>query len=152
MIYRVKINDQIFDVEINNLDSRPIIALVNGTEIEVWPEERAAIPIRGINITESEKKNQIEQRRPTSSISTPMPVSASQSDQTKVVVSPLPGTVHSITVQPGTEVSVGQELLIIESMKMKNAIRASRSGKIARLFVSTGQSIKHQAPLLEFED
>jgi glutaconyl-CoA/methylmalonyl-CoA decarboxylase subunit gamma len=55
-------------------------------------------------------------------------------------------------VSPGDEVEVGGELCILEAMKMKNAIRATRAGQIAAVHVSTGQHVKHNDPLVEYSN
>jgi biotin carboxyl carrier protein len=56
----------------------------------------------------------------------------------------------SIAVQQEDEVSAGQELLVLEAMKMKNSIRANRAGKIAAIGVSVGQHVQHNQVLVEF--
>ena len=56
----------------------------------------------------------------------------------------------AIAVQAGDRVDAGQELCVLEAMKMKNVIRSSRSGGIARLHVSVGQHFKHNDALVEF--
>jgi biotin carboxyl carrier protein len=61
----------------------------------------------------------------------------------------IPGVVDSIAVQAGDAVAVGQVLCALEAMKMKNAIRASRAGQIARLHVVVGQHVRHNDPLVE---
>jgi biotin carboxyl carrier protein len=73
-----------------------------------------------------------------------------QSDLLKAVKAPIPGVITAILVQPGAEVSVGQELCKLEAMKMNNSIRSSRVGKIASINVSIGQHVKHNDVLIEF--
>ena len=128
MIYRIKIGDQYFNVEINDLNNRPIHACVNGTDIEVWPEEcTPQIPGRAETQLPASKprlEKQISQKTETPPPSNNPP----QENGNLLIKSPLPGTIHFIAVEPGSEVTVGQELLIIESMKMKNAIRAKPFG------------------------
>lgn len=68
----------------------------------------------------------------------------------KTVLAPLPGVIVAIHVKPGTEVAHGQELCIIEAMKMKNVIRATRSGTIAAINVTLNQHVKHHDVLMEF--
>ena len=49
------------------------------------------------------------------------------------------------------KVSVGDELLVLEAMKMKNAVRAVRAGTIAEVPVSEGQAVKHSQVLVRYE-
>ena len=72
------------------------------------------------------------------------------SKSSKDVRAPLPGVVISIAVQCGAEIVPGQELMIIEAMKMKNVIRANRSGSIAAILVTPGQAVQFSDILLEY--
>jgi biotin carboxyl carrier protein len=67
------------------------------------------------------------------------------------VPAPLPGVIVAVSVQPGAEVSLGQELCVLEAMKMKNAIRAPRAGRIVSVHVAVGQTVKHRDVLVEYE-
>jgi propionyl-CoA carboxylase alpha chain len=58
----------------------------------------------------------------------------------------------SVAVQPGDTVQVGQELCVLEAMKMNNTIRAARAGTVARVNVSVGQHVKHGEVLLEYAE
>ena len=64
----------------------------------------------------------------------------------------LPGVIVAVSVKPGDVVEHGQELCIIEAMKMKNVIRASRAGTIGAVHVTLNQHVKHHDVLLEFTD
>ncbi len=68
----------------------------------------------------------------------------------KQVLSPMPGLVVSVAVEPGAEVKAGQTLLVVEAMKMENAIRADRDGAIARIAVEPGASVAADDLLVEF--
>lgn len=64
---------------------------------------------------------------------------------------PLPGTIVAIEVREGDKVKAGQELLTLEAMKMKNAIRSDRDGEIAKINVAVGDLVKHNEPLVTFK-
>lgn len=68
------------------------------------------------------------------------------------LVSPLPGTVISISVQTGQRVDAGDELLVIEAMKMNNRIRSPRAGTVGEILVQIGQQVNHGALLLAWDD
>ncbi len=53
----------------------------------------------------------------------------------------IPGTIVEIYVKVGDEVEEGQDLLILEAMKMKNRIKCHASGKIRRIVVKPGQKV-----------
>lgn len=67
------------------------------------------------------------------------------------VLSPMPGAVVSIAVKPGDTVVDGQELCILEAMKMQNMIKSEREGKIKDVKVKKGQSVAVEEILIEFE-
>jgi biotin carboxyl carrier protein len=73
-------------------------------------------------------------------------------DKTKSVLAPIPGVILSIAVKPGDAVVFGQELCVLEAMKMKNQIRANRAGKIAELRVAPGEQVRHSQVLFEYAD
>jgi biotin carboxyl carrier protein len=68
------------------------------------------------------------------------------------LLAPLPGTVVQVTAEPGQRVTAGEELLVIEAMKMKNQIRSPRHGTVGELLVRVGQQISHGEPLLTWTD
>ncbi|HEX3363135.1 MAG TPA: biotin carboxylase N-terminal domain-containing protein [Solirubrobacterales bacterium] len=62
---------------------------------------------------------------------------------------PMPGTVVQLRVQPGTEVSAGETLVVLESMKMEISIAAPRDGSIAAVHVAAGDQVDRGATLIE---
>jgi len=69
----------------------------------------------------------------------------------EVVSAPMPGTIVSIRVKGGDEVKAGDVLLILDSMKIQNEIRAPREGKIREVFVSEGKYVRRKEALLAIE-
>lgn len=67
------------------------------------------------------------------------------------VTAPLPGVIKSIAVSAGQTVAVGDELVVIEAMKMANVLRASRAGAIGAVHVSEGRHVAHGELLLEYQ-
>jgi pyruvate carboxylase subunit B len=57
------------------------------------------------------------------------------------VLSPMPGVVVAVLVEPGQEVRTGEGLLILEAMKMENEIRAPRTGLVEAVGVTPGQRV-----------
>lgn len=67
------------------------------------------------------------------------------------VNAPLPGRVIEIKVKVGDAVKAGQEVLVLEAMKMENSISADQGGKVKQIFVQTGDTVATDAMLLEIE-
>lgn len=61
---------------------------------------------------------------------------------------PMPGTVITVAVAAGQEVSAGEQLVVIESMKMQSEIVAVRDGAVEKLFVGVGDTFDRGAPLV----
>ncbi len=69
----------------------------------------------------------------------------------RLVLSFIPGTVLKIYIQVGQEVRIGEDLVILEAMKMKNQLKCSTDGKIKRILVKEGDKVSKGTLLLEIE-
>ncbi|MET0154793.1 MAG: acetyl/propionyl/methylcrotonyl-CoA carboxylase subunit alpha [Rickettsiales bacterium] len=69
----------------------------------------------------------------------------------KAVEAPISGMVVDVRANEGDEVKKGQELLILEAMKMENVICSERDGKIRRVAVRAGEAVAYGQLLMEFE-
>ena len=65
------------------------------------------------------------------------------------VVAPLPGRVISLLVKVGDKVSAGQDIAILEAMKMENNISSDYSGVVKQIFVKEGDTVAANAVLIE---
>lgn len=140
----VKIDAKTYQVEIEDIHARPVIALVDGERYEVWPEDN---DIEGLPKVSQAPDISI----PTFQQSiTPVTLSG-QASSGNDVLSPLPGVIVALLVKPGDNVEHGQELCTLEAMKMKNAIRSNRQGTIASVEVNVGDQVNHGQVLLSFE-
>ncbi len=66
----------------------------------------------------------------------------------KVVTCPMPGTIISIKVKVGNRVKVGDVLLILESMKIQNEIKAPKDGMVKEIHVSEGKNVRRAEHLV----
>lgn len=144
MKMKIKIENETYEVEIDDLESRPILATVNGETFEVFPEEVQVV--KPVVSAPTAVKTAAPVRV------APKPAAQAASASSKSVLAPIPGVIDSLKVREGEEVKNGQELLILEAMKMKNSIRATRDGKIERVYVSVGDQVPHNHVLLDFAD
>ena len=65
------------------------------------------------------------------------------------IVAPLPGSVVSISVKAGDAVKSGQQLAVIEAMKMENEILAPADGTVKAVHVSAGQAVQQGDALID---
>jgi propionyl-CoA carboxylase alpha subunit len=71
-------------------------------------------------------------------------------DTSKFLLSPMPGLLKSIAVHEGQEVKAGEELAVVEAMKMENILRATRDGKVLKRHAAPGDSLAVDQKILEF--
>jgi biotin carboxyl carrier protein len=67
------------------------------------------------------------------------------------VASPIAGTVLEVKVKVGERVVAGQDVLVIEAMKMETAIAAPGAGTVKSVLVAAGDSVRETQSLIEFE-
>lgn len=151
-VYNVKIGDHTFQVEVGDLHAEPIIAIVDGTPIEVWPESRNGIQPVARPVNNRPQPAAVQPAPASAPAQAPAPAQAGDSTSGNQLLAPIPGTIVSINVKPGDEVTPGQTLFVLEAMKMKNMIRANRSGKVASICVTTGQIVNHHEVLMEYAE
>ena len=71
-------------------------------------------------------------------------------DTSRLVLSPMPGLIVAIRVQAGETVKAGQELCVLEAMKMENVLRAERDGTVAEIKVAPRDTVAADQVLLTF--
>jgi biotin carboxyl carrier protein len=152
MKFTLKVEDQTYEVEIENLHARPVIAFVNGEPFEVWPEDKAVLPAPAPASKPAPAAQALAAQAMHNSHPKPEASQPAAGGSLRTVRAPIPGVITSISVSPGDEVTVGQPLCILEAMKMNNSIRASRTGRIAEVHVMVGQHVKHNDALVEFAE
>jgi biotin carboxyl carrier protein len=60
----------------------------------------------------------------------------------------MPGTILSVEVKEGQQVEVGQVLCVLEAMKMKNPLRATRAGTITEICIAAGMTVPYGEVLI----
>ena len=140
---RIKVGDRWYTVQVGDLSHSPVEVTVEGetyyVEVEGLPPPPPPRPRRG---------------RPPSRQLTAPPLQSRATSPTlsdKVLRSPMPGRVISILVRPGDPVSTGQEMCVVEAMKMEQSIRASIDGVVKAVHVQPMDSVSANDPLIELE-
>ena len=72
-------------------------------------------------------------------------------DMSKYLLSPMPGLLTKLSVEVGQEVKAGEELAVIEAMKMENVLRADHDAKVAKVLAAPGDSLAVDQAIVEFE-
>lgn len=140
---RVRIGDHWYTVEVGDLSQSPVQVTVDGEtfEVDVEADVGPAPPRRG---------------RPAGGFSRPdapaaAPAGSGAPVNDDILRSPMPGRVMSVLVRPGDAVSAGDEVCVVEAMKMEQSILAHRDGVVKTVFVQPLDSVNANDPLVELE-
>jgi propionyl-CoA carboxylase alpha chain len=71
-------------------------------------------------------------------------------DMSRFVLSPMPGLLAEVAVEPGQKVQAGERVAVIEAMKMENVLFAAADGVVAKVLASKGESLVVDQPIVEF--
>ena len=132
-VLRVKIANKWYNVEIEDIKATPLKVLVDGESVEV----------------------EIETSPPALQKSDTFPV-ASTSDSattkaTKIFHTPMPGIIVSVAVKEGDQIVTGDEICVLEAMKMQQTLRAEWSGVVKVVHVSSSQHVNAGDPIAELQ-
>jgi biotin carboxyl carrier protein len=111
--------------------------LENGNALHVTP---AAAPATGMVPRASLSA------KPAGTAATPVATGAGS-----LLKAPMPGLLLSVLVAPGAQVRRGQDLAVLEAMKMENIIRAPADGTVLEVCVQPGRQMAHGEVILRYE-
>lgn len=139
--YKYKINGNLYNVVIGDIEENIAHVEVNGTHYTVEMEKKPkAAP--------APKPVARPAARPAAA---PAAAPAKPAAAKSGVKSPLPGVILDIKVKEGDMVKKGQTIIILEAMKMENSINADKDGKITAINVSKGESVLEGTDLVIIE-
>jgi biotin carboxyl carrier protein len=140
--FKYTIDGKEYKVEIGEISAENTADVkVNGEEFKVQMEQQAEPEKKKVVLGKpSEAASEEGEAAPATNINTANAVKA-----------PLPGTITSIEVEVGQEVSAGDTVVVLEAMKMQNNIEAEKSGKVTAIAVKVGQSVLEDDPLIVIE-
>ena len=143
--YKYKINGNLYNVVIGDIEENIAHVEVNGTHYTVEMEKKPkAAPAPKPVVRPAAK--------PAAAPVAAAPVAKPAAGGAKSgVKSPLPGVILDIKVNVGDEVKKGQTLIILEAMKMENSINADKDGKVTAINVSKGESVLEGTDLVIIE-
>lgn len=138
MKVRVQVDGEIYEVEIGDLNSRPIQAVVAGELFAVWPEDVAGV----VAASPAPQAPASEGAPP---LRSEAPVTMGDEE---TIVAPLPGDIVVVAVSSGESVESGQLLCTVESMKMNNPVRSPRAGVVDEVFIAVGDHVNYGQPMV----
>lgn len=140
--FKYTINGNVYKVQINSVMEDVAEVEVNGTPFTVKMEKPT-------------KKQVVTIKRPaqapTTASGAPVVSRPAASSAPGAIKSPLPGVILDVKCSVGDVVKRGQNLLILEAMKMENNIPSDRDGKVVAIKVNKGDSVLEGADLVVIE-
>lgn len=140
--YRFKINGNQYNVDINSVEGNIASVSVNGTSYQVELEDAPAAPVQAVPVQTSVIT---PAAAPVQAAPAPKPAASGAG---KPVTSPLPGVIIAVKVNVGDSVKAGQEVAVLEAMKMENSIEAVQDGTVTAIHVVKGDSILEGAAIV----
>lgn len=145
MKMKLSVDGRPFEVQVGDLSAKPVIVLVDGERMEVWPDEETA-PVAAPVVAP------VVASKPTS---THVPVPVWKPRKTDVlpgtenyVIAPIPGVIVGVDVKVGDRVVYGQVVCLLEAMKMRNPLRAAKPGVVTEIKIKPGQHVHYHEPLI----
>ncbi|MCX8214158.1 MAG: acetyl-CoA carboxylase biotin carboxyl carrier protein subunit [SAR202 cluster bacterium] len=147
---RVKVGERWYTVEISDPTADPIVALVDGEEVQahIAKADRFAKPEPAAAPAPTPVAPAPPPPSAAATPSTAAPAAAS-AGPIKQFKSPMPGVILSVKVQVGDQVVTGDEICVLEAMKMQQLLRADWSGIVTKVHVGAGQQVLDGDPIVD---
>ena len=165
---KVKVGERWFTVEVHDLDANPVRVLVDGEPVMVdigqqFNDGQVPFPEAGSTVTPVVAMSPAAERpaqapaevsapaetRPASSGS---PTAAARpASARKSFFAPMPGVILSVSVNVGDTVVTGDEVCVLEAMKMQQTLRCDWSGVVKEVHVQPGQQVLGGDPIVDLE-
>lgn len=142
-LYRVNVGNGFIDVDARHISENCLSLIMGGRSYKVYiasNEKRSYLYVGGhhLCLEETEEAVQIGYAKAAGTTTGQQSVSA-----------PMPGTVVTIQVKEGDEVEKNQSLVIVESMKMENALRSPIQGCVKKIHFKDGDLVDAGVPIVE---
>nr|KAF6374858.1 propionyl-CoA carboxylase subunit alpha [Pipistrellus kuhlii] len=148
----VKLNDEVHSVVASN-NGKMFSVEVDGSKLNVTSTWNLASPLLSVSVDGTQRTIQYKVH-----ILTKLAAELSRfmlekvaEDTSSTLRSPMPGVVVAVSVSPGDMVSEGQEICVIEAMKMQNSMTAGKTGKVKSVHCKAGDTVGEGDLLMELQ-
>ncbi|XP_014637342.1 PREDICTED: propionyl-CoA carboxylase alpha chain, mitochondrial isoform X4 [Ceratotherium simum simum] len=166
----IKLHDEVHTVVASN--SGPMFSVeVDGSKLNVTSTWNLASPLLSVNVDGTQRMIQCLSREAGGNMSiqflgtvykvhiltklaaelNKFMLEKAAEDTSSILRSPMPGVVVAVSVQPGDMVAEGQEICVIEAMKMQNSMTAGKTGKVKSVHCKAGDTVGEGDLLVELE-
>ena len=142
--YVFRVAGKQYQVEIEGPVAAEFTVVVNGKAYSVSRETLSApAPAPVVDRTETAAPPLVRSAPASPALAQPVPAGG-----VETIGAPLPGKILSVAVAVGSTVHRGDELCILEAMKMESAIRSPADGQVQQVHVEAGASVQYNDPLV----
>ena len=134
---QVKVRERWYTVKVGDVKANPVNVVVDGDKVEVYLDEVSSVSSSGVDVEDINESTE-------TAVNGVVPV-------VKTVITPMPGTIVSVTVKPGDRVKVGDQVCVLEAMKMQQSICSEWSGTVKAVHVNSGQQMSNEDPIIVIE-
>ncbi len=142
---RISVDGKEYDINFESINGQPVYTLlINGKSYDAYvyeSEDGWEVLLRG-SLYQSRVIDEREQR-----LRTAFADGLAQTGEFQLKA-PMPGLVIDVVVTEGQEVAEGDVLMILESMKMQNELKAPQAGVVSRVRVAVGEYVERRQTLL----
>ena len=134
---RLKVNGEWYSVEVGDAYQSPVEVIVDGETylVEMGVAEGGPLPAT---------------RRQAPKVDQPGLRGITEGDE-RVIRCPLPGKVVNIKLTNGQVLEAGDEICVLESMKMEQSVRMAKSGVVKNIKIKLDQAVNAGSPLIELQ-
>ncbi len=134
---RMKVNGEWYDVEVGDVYQSPVEVVVDGETYLV----EMGVASDGLPAPRMRQAPKVEQ---------PGLRGITEGDE-RVIRSPLPGKVVSVNVIKGQMLEPGDEICVLESMKMEQSVRMAKAGMVKNVKIKIAQNLNAGTPMIELQ-
>ena len=147
---RVNVDGRWYSVEVVDLEARPVQVVVEGETVHVDVDD--LLPSPGAAEQEAKPPASRAVQQPGAAPSPPSGTSPRKAPppppDARIFSSPMPGIIVSVSVEVGAQVVTGDQICVLEAMKMQQTLRADWTGMVSAVHVQPGQQVSEGDPIV----
>ena len=143
---KVKIKSRWYTVEVDDVESSPVTVYVDGAPVEVQIGQSGDDAPPAAPAVETEDGSSPVSGAVVDAVSRDHP-----DGSTRAFSTPMSGVIVSVAVGIGDQVVTGDEVCVLEAMKMQQVLRADWTGIVRTVHVQAGQQVMDGDPIVELE-
>jgi biotin carboxyl carrier protein len=151
--YVMTINEKEYRAEVGEINAEFVLIRVNGKEFRVGLQQLALSKLMPAATAVAEARPAAPAAQPVPGVApapaAPLAPAPAGGDASSLVKAPLPGLIIDVKVREGEKVRAGQNIVVMEAMKMENQIQATTDGTVKKIFVKKGDNVAEGNAMVE---